>query len=154
MSGADRQDWLECGLDVADSATEHVPLHVVALEPAVITVYHHTGSADGGPGHPLSGVAPGGTCGCIVVYPRFSVEHQTWIRALRAGDRLAVRFLIGNNNAYLDDAGLSQDGAWLLIRRPGANREACYHLDSRNGPAFSVSRMIQPITPRAADAGD
>jgi hypothetical protein len=90
----------------------------------------------------------------VVVYPRCSVEHQTWIRALRAGDRLAVRYLIGNNNVHLDDAGLSQDEAWLLTRRPGASRDACYHLDSRIGPAFSACRMIQPVAPRPARAGD
>jgi hypothetical protein len=43
-----------------------------------------------------------------------------------------------------------QDQARLLIRRPVASRDACYHLDSRISPAFSGCRMIQPITP----AGD
>ena len=62
------------------------PLRVVALEPAVITIYHRRSeSAGSGPLDPLSAAAAGDTCGCVVVYPRCSVEHQTWIRGGAGG---------------------------------------------------------------------
>ena len=151
--GGPREDWLECGLDGVHSPTGYEQVHAVALEPAVITIYHHGHGLGGGqPGHPLSGTTPGGTRGSIVVYPRYCQEHQTWIRALRPGDRLTACFVIGNNNAYLNDAGLSQDEAWLVIGRPGARHDARYYLDSRISPAFSSARMIQPVTPPSATA--
>jgi hypothetical protein len=152
-AGGPREDWLECGLDGLHSLTGYEQVHAVTLEPAVITIYHRNPGPGGSqPGYPLSGVAPGDTCGSIVIYPRYSREHQTWIRALRPGDRLTTCFLIGNNNAYLNDAGLSQDEAWLVISRPGAKHDARYYLDSRISPTFSSPRMIQPITPPAVTA--
>jgi hypothetical protein len=153
-SGGERENWLECGQDAWHSPTGYQQVHAVALEPPSITIYHgdDTDPVGGGPGHPLSGVALSDACGCVVVYPRHSPEHQTWLRALRPGDRLTVSFLIGNNNAYLNDAGLSQDEAWLIIGRAGARHDARYYLDSRISPTFSASRMIQPVTPHAAGA--
>jgi hypothetical protein len=151
--GGLREDWLECGLDGLHSPTGYEQVHAVTLEPAVITIYHRDPGPGGQPGHPLEGVALGDTCGCIAVYPRYSREHQTWIAALRPGDRLTTWFLVGNNNAYLNDAGLSQDEAWLVIARPGAKYDARYYLDSRISPAFSSARMIQPVTPPAVTAG-
>jgi hypothetical protein len=70
----------------------------------------------------------------------------------RPGDRLTICFLIGNNNAYLNDAGLSLDEAWLVIGRPGARYDRRYYLDSRISPTFSSSRMIQPIIPPTGTA--
>ena len=153
--GGPREDWLECGLDGIHSPTGYEQVHAITLEPAVITIYHHDHDpGDGQPFHPLSGVAPGGTCGCVAVYPRYCREHQTWIRALRPGGTLTACFVIGNNNAYLNDAGLSQDEAWLAIGRPGARHDSRYYLDSRISPTFSSGRMIQPITlPLATDEG-
>jgi hypothetical protein len=73
-----RADWLECRIDGVHSPTGYEQVHAITLEPAVITVYHYDHNpGDGQPGHPLSGVAPGGTCGCIAVYPRYCREHQT-----------------------------------------------------------------------------
>ena len=153
-AGGPPEDWLECRLDGLHSPTGYEQVHAVTLEPAVITIYHNRDDPGGAqPGHPLSAAAPGGTCGSTVVYPRYCPEHQTWIRALRPGDTLTTCFLIGNNNAYLTDAGLSQDEAWLIIGRAGARHDARYYLDSRISPTFSTSRMIQPVTPHAAGAG-
>ena len=153
-TGGPPEDWLECRLDGLHSPTGYEKVHVVTLEPAIITIYHRGTDGDGEqPGHPLSGVAPGGTCGAIVVYPRYCREHQAWIAALRPGDRLTACFLVGNNNAYLNDAGLSQDEAWLVISRPCATHDARYYLDSRISPTFSSSRMIQPVTLPPAAAG-
>jgi hypothetical protein len=148
--GGQRESWLECTLEAGHSTTGFDQVHAVALDPPIIDVYD--GQPSGEAGHPLAGVQPGGACGCASVYPRCSPEQQTWIRALRSGDCLTVRFLVGNNNGYLRAARLSWDEAWLLVRRPGAKHEARYYLDGRISPTFSTCRMIEPIISPAASA--
>jgi hypothetical protein len=98
--GSERENWLECGLEARHSPTGFDQVHAVALDPPVLDIYdgQAPGAAGGRTGHPLAGVPPGGTWGYVTVYPRCSPEQQTWIRALRSGDRLTVRFLVGNNN--------------------------------------------------------
>ena len=154
--GGQREDWLECGLDASRSPTGYEQVHAVVLEPSALTVYdgHTSGTGDDRRAHPLSGVALDQVCGSVLIYPRHSSEHQTWLRALSRGSCLTACFVIGNNNAYLEEAGLSQDEAWLLIRRPGSRYDARYYLDSRICPTFSSARMIQPITRQLASAGD
>ena len=63
-------------------------------------------------------------------------------------------FVIGNNNAYLEDARLSKDEAWLLIRHPGGRHDARYYLASRISPTFSSARMILPLAPQQASTRD
>jgi hypothetical protein len=151
-SGGQRGNWLECGLDARHSPTGFDQAHAVVLGEPRITVYDDRRGEPGDTSrsHPLDGVALEDAWGCVSVYPRYEPAHQTWIRTLRTGDELAVRFVIGNNNDYLRRAGLSFDEAWLVIRRPGAKHEARYYLDACISPVFSTCRMIQPNPSRQA----
>jgi hypothetical protein len=152
--GGERANWLECGQDAENSPNGYEQFHTVALEPTAITIYDGRADAAGARrASPLSGVAPGDATGCVRVFPRHSSAHQTWIRALRPGDRIAVCFLIGNNNSCLQDAGLSRDDAWLIVRRQGASRDARYYLCSQISPTFYHCRMIEPIVAPEASAG-
>lgn len=149
QGGGERENWLECGLDARHSPTGFGQAHAVALDEPSIAVYDDR-RRDDGHSHPLDGLALKDASGCVLIYPSYEPAHQTWIRALRAGDSLTVRFVIGNNNDYLYDAGLSHDEAWLIVRRPGAKHEGRYYLQDCISPVFSTCRMIQPIRDRQA----
>lgn len=148
----ERGNWLKAGLDADHSSTGFDQEQWIQLDSTSIRTY------EGGMGelrgdYPTKGLNADQVYGAVVLlHTKFRMEVQTWTKALREGDALAVEFLVGNNNDGLRKAGLSHDEAWLTIHRDIRDQSLVavgkYMLDDIIADVWSPVRMVRPLPVR------
>lgn len=75
---------------------------------------------------------------------KFRPTVSTFVRSLRAGDSLTLKWIVGNNNQTLTEAGLAHDEFYVVVHRPtkaGRYVVNTYWLDSVIAPKGSTARL-------------
>ncbi len=79
---------------------------------------------------------------CFLAKSASGEPWRTAVGLVRVGDRLKLRWVAGNNNHYLDNAGLFMDELYLVARR--GQRELWFAL-ARTVCADNTARMIRRV---------